>query len=158
MKKIWIVAVAAAVASPAFAADTGSTVISGTLLQSSSVTEPAAQTIDPASTAVQNVGTVSYQCNFVGNSTLKLWSLNGGRIISPASATNGNIQQVHTYSTTFDNTNLSLLPTTVGAATAVTRAMAAAGVAQSGLMQIQLSTGATVAGTYTDTISVSIAP
>ena len=157
MKTFIVAAIAGLVASPAFAAGQTQTIVTGTLEQSCTVSAPATQTFNPASTALQQVGTVSYQCNFVGNASLRMWSQNGGTVIAPASAANGNTAQSRTYGTIFDGTALAQLP---NAATgpAIVRAVTAANTAQTGTTSIQLSSAATVAGTYTDTIFVSIAP
>jgi hypothetical protein len=157
MKKLMAVTIAGVIASPALAAGQTQTIITGTLEQSCTVAAPANQTFNPASTALQQVGTVTYQCNFAGNASLKMWSQNGGQVTSPASAANNNTVQSRTYGTIFDGTPLAQLP---NAATgpAIVRTVTTANTAQTGVTSIQLSSAATIAGTYTDTIFVSIAP
>ena len=158
MKKAIAILLATTVASPALAAGQTQTIITGTLAQSCTVTAPEAQTFNPASTALQSVGTVSYQCNFAGNATLKMWSQNGGTVISPAAAGNNNTAQSRAYGTIFDGTPLGGLTNSSGTAGGITRTLALSNTAQTGLTQIQLNTAANVSGTYTDTIFVSIAP
>lgn len=144
--------------SPALASDQKQYQITGSLEQSCTVTVPTTQTINPASTTQQSVGSPSYQCNFAGNAILRFWTQNGGQIVSPAAAANNNTAQTRAYSFTFDGTALGQLTNASGTATTVTRAITTPNAAQSGAAAIQLASVATIAGSYADTIFVSIAP
>jgi hypothetical protein len=149
---------AAAAAAPALAANQGSTAISGSLAQTCSVTAPANQTFDPASTASQSVGSPSYQCNFIGNASLRFWSQNGGAVIAPAGPGNGNLAQSRPFTFSFDGTSLGQLGNSAGAALPVSRPISVANVQQTGPASIQLASPAMIAGTYSDVLFVSIAP
>jgi hypothetical protein len=149
---------AATAATPALAANQSSTMISGSLAQTCSVTAPANQNFDPASTASQSVGSPSYQCNFIGNANLRFWSQNGGAVIAPAGPGNGNAAQSRQFTFSFDGTSLGQLGNSSGAAAVVSRPISAANVQQSGPSSIQLASPALIAGTYSDVLFVSIAP
>jgi len=153
-----IVVAAAFAAAPANAADQAATQISGSLPQTCAVTAPANQSFDPASTAVQAIGSPSYQCNFIGGASLRFWTLNGGLAISPAGPNNGNVAQSRAYNFNFDGTNLGQLGNADGSAVPVVRAISLPNTVQVGIASMQLGSAATIAGTYTDTIFVSIAP
>jgi hypothetical protein len=132
--------------------------ISSTLVQVCSVTAPGPQTIDPASTGVQATGSVSYQCNFVGSPTLRLWSQNGGLLVSPAAPQNGAVAQSRAYNFTFDGVALGQLTSTAATAAPNVRATVASNTAQFAATSIQLSTAAVVAGGYSDILFVDITP
>lgn len=142
----------------AHASGTKQTLITGKLDQMCMVTPPGDQTFNPTVTTAQSVGSPSYQCNFTGSAKLSFWSQNGGQVISPASSNNGNVAQAKAYSFSFDGNNLGQLPAAANSTAVVTRSVLAPNTAQTGPATIQLTTAATIAGTYTDTIYVSIAP
>jgi len=153
-----LVASAVAAPAPALAGDHKDILITTTLARTCGVTAPGDQTIDPSSLAVQPVGSVSYRCNFVGGATLRLWSQNGGQIISPASPSNGGAPQSRIYSTVFDGAALGQLTNAADTSAQTVRAIAAANTDQSGAASIQLSSAAVIAGAYLDTIFVDITP
>jgi hypothetical protein len=150
--------IAALGAGQALAADQTQYQVTGSLAQTCAVTAPPNQTINPASTAVQAIGSPSYVCNFAGNATLRFWTQNGGAILSPAAAGNNNIAQSRPYSFVFDGTALGQLTNASNTATGVVRAILTPNAAQSGPATMQLANPAVIAGTYSDTIFISIAP
>ena len=147
-----------AAAAPAFAADQAQYQINGSLAQACRVTAPPNQIFDPASTAVQPIGSPSYVCNFAGNATLRFWTQNGGQVVSPAAASNNNVAQSRPYTFVFDGSSLGQLTNASGSSAPLTRTIVTPNVAQNGASTMQLGAAATVAGTYSDTIFVSIAP
>jgi hypothetical protein len=150
----------AVLASPgaAIAAGQATTHISGSLPQTCGVTAPANQIFDPASIGVQPIGSATYQCNFSGTANLRFWTQNSGAAIAPAGSSNNNVAQSQVYNFTFDGTSLGRLSNAAGSAAAVVRPIVSPNVGQSGAASIQLTSPATIAGTYADTIFVSIAP
>lgn len=144
--------------SAAVASGTKQTMITGKLEQMCSVTAPGDQTFDPTKTTTQSVGSPSYQCNFTGSAKLSFWSQNSGQVIAPASTSNGNVPQSKAYTFSFAGSNIGQLPAAANASAVVNRAVTAPNTPQSDPATIQLTTAATIAGTYTDTIYVSIAP
>lgn len=151
-------AVAALAGIPAYAADTGSIQISGTLSPSCAITAPPATTFNPALTTQQPVGSAAYQCNFIGTATLKFWSTYGGQAVMPAGPGNGNVAQMRVYAFEFDGSNLGQIGNNAATAASASRSISAANTSQSGAMTISLASAASVAGTYSDTIFMSIAP
>jgi hypothetical protein len=143
---------------PAFAAGQAQYQITGILAQTCSVSAPVNQTIDPTSLAVQATGSISYQCDFIGDASLRLWSQNGGLITSPAAPQNGNAIQSRVYDLTFDGTPLGQLTNASATAASNVRAITAANTTQLGATSIQLASAANVAGSYSDTIFVDITP
>lgn len=159
-KKTALVLAAALAASPAAAAGTGSTQITGVLPPSCSITAPGAQTFNPALTSVQGIGSVAYQCNFASSgATIKFWSANGGKAVMPAGAANGNVAQELGYSLQFGGNAVGALTSAEASTLAIaTPTMNAANVGQSSSLAMQLSTAASIAGTYSDVIWMSINP
>jgi hypothetical protein len=145
-----LLAASAVVATPAMAARSASYTISGTLSPSCSITAPANQTINPTSTASQPIGVPSYVCNFAGPAAIRFWSQNGSVLQAP----NGSVS----YSFVFDGSGPFTLPNAEPALATLSRSIATAGTAQTGAASITISAGASVAGTYSDTISMSINP
>ncbi|QIG79040.1 hypothetical protein [Stakelama tenebrarum] len=160
MKRIAYVAAALApccFALPAQAQD-ASVAIRGTLAEECTIKTPEAAAIDPASAAPQSIGTASVVCNFVGAPTMRVWSLNGGQIVSPASEENGQTEQAQPYSFAFDGVSLGKLGKDQEGASYVPLAVTASNTAHTADAQITIATPATVAGTYSDIIYVSINP
>jgi len=148
----------AAAAAPAAAAGTGSTQITGVLSPSCVITAPPAAIFDPALTTQQSVGSATYQCNFIGLAELKFWSTNGGQVVMPAGPANGNVAQKRVYALDFDGSNLGQVGDTSATAAVTSRSISVSNTDQSGQLKIQLASAANVAGTYSDTIFMSIAP
>lgn len=158
MFRVGALAAGALGAGQALAEDQAQYQITASLAQICSVTPPGNQTINPASTAVQSIGSVTYVCNFAGNATLRFWTQNGGSIVSPAAAGNGNVAQLRGYNFVFDGTALGQLTDAANTATGVVRAILTPNAAQSGATTVQLASIATLAGTYNDTVFINITP
>lgn len=152
------IAVAAMASTPALAEGQGSTLVSGSLAPSCSITAPSAQTFNPAGAGKQDIGSVSYKCNFAGNgAAIKFWSENGGKVVMPASGANNNVAQSRNYTLYFETAPVPALGTSAPA-TGQNVSMQTPNAAQGGALQMELESAANVAGTYSDTIYMSIAP
>ena len=156
---IGALAIAAFAATPAAAAGSGSTAISGSLATSCSLTAPAAKNdVSMIVTSQQTVGDVTYKCNFAGNAGFKFHSNNGGAMVMPAAPANGNVAQSIIYSTALDSDILGQLTNTAPAANSTSRSLVAVNTGQAASLKISLASIASVAGTYSDVIHMSINP
>lgn len=133
-------------------------VVTGTLDKTCSAQIPAAQTVSLTSTDPQPVGAVAITCNYLGTLALRLWSLNGGALVSPASAENGNVDQRLTYTVTLGEVDIGQPPSSAALASSLTRPSEAPGVAQIDTVTLRLARVSSVAGVYTDTLSLSVTP
>ena len=151
-------AAAALSAAPTVAAGSGSTQVTGSLAPSCNIVAPPAATFDPSLTSQQSIGSARYRCNFTGATTLAFWSQNGGSVVMSASSQNGNVVQSRAFSLLFDGTALGVVSNSSASASVASRNVTAVGVEQLGELKIQLATAANVAGSYADTIFMSINP
>lgn len=132
--------------------------VSGVLEKACSADVPGDQAISLSTTAPQELGTISYQCNFVGSPSVRLWSVNGGTLVAQASANNGSTTQQLAYSVTLGNDDLGSLTAASASARAITRTLETPGVSQVEAVTMRLSQAAAVAGVYSDSIYLSITP
>lgn len=141
----------------AHAQDAMSIQVSGTLSATCSATVPGDQTINPASNQPQSIGTTGLQCNFAGIPTLRFWSTGSGKLVAASSPANGNVAQSLPYQLIYDGTVVGQLTGNSGSALPINRSVSP-GTQRQGTVSIQIGTPASVAGTYTDTIFLAVAP
>jgi hypothetical protein len=155
MKKIIaanLIGLAAIAATPAMASvsNTGSTQIGGTLAQSCSLTPPADKTdLNVTSTSEQTIGNATYSCNFSGTGAgISISTGNGGQL---KSGTNTVAYQLKLGGGSY-------FAPTIAPQSAESPSITAANSAQTSSLKITLGAAATIAGTYTDTVNLTIAP
>ena len=144
-------------AQPAAAQDTFSIAIRGDVAETCSVDVPSDQTIDPASSQPQEIGVASFSCNFSGSPSVTFWSTNGGKLVAPASSSNGGAAQSLVYQFSYNGQSVGQLTNSADSAKSIT-AQSVPGTTQSGAAIIQIGAPATVAGSYADTIYLRVAP
>ena len=153
MKKFLIAATAASTmfAAPAFAQDSVDIELSGTLAKAcgiSAIVNGPFDVLDMTSTAVQGAESVTVSCNYGGTASVAFESANGGSLDSGSNSVD--------Y--TFFLSGSSLSGGVSLAAPAVVNNYPTAGGNVSRSMSVQLASAATVAGTYTDTITATVTP
>lgn len=143
-------------AGAASAADSGTTLVFGDISEFCTVTAPPASTVSVTSTAPQDIGNFSYSCNFIGPSaSIRFWSTNGGALVNPESGGETlpylfNWQGlVANADLTPEETSATIVAVNPGAPPNSVTVLAAS---------IALQQTATVAGVFSDTIFISIAP
>lgn len=159
MKKVILTtaaALAALTAAPAFAADSVSTTINASLDPTCDITSHS-----PTLTlgAVDEVvpGVFSYQCNFIGDPTFTFTSANGGV------KTTENGEATATYGIYLNDAPVSGAPSTwlQSSATPVSYSVSTSltpNTTVSPNFAVALTQALTVAGSYSDTLTISIAP
>ena len=154
MKKFLIAATAASTmfAAPAFAQDSEDIILSGTLAKDcgiSAFVDGPFNALDLTSTAVQGKESVSINCNYGGSASVRFESANAGSLNSGSNSVDYDFF-------------LSGSPFSGGVSLATPQTWngfpATAGTDQSRSMSVQLASAATVAGTYTDTITATVTP
>jgi hypothetical protein len=147
---------AALIAGSALAADSGSTLVFGNVLENCTVTAPPASTVSVISLDIQPIGNFSYTCNFIGPSaSIRFWSTNGGALVNPDS---GSETLPYRFNWQGLVTNADLTNTEITAAVVAVNPGAPANSVTTLAASIALDDTATVAGTFSDTIFISIAP
>lgn len=153
MKAMLILAASALslAAAPAFAADSVQVPLSGTLAKACNISaflNGPFNAIDMTSTAVQGAESLTVNCNYGGSASVTFTSANSGSMNGPA-----NIPYQFILSGSPFSGGVSLAtPQTWTGFPAVANADQTRG------MSIQLNQAATLAGTYTDTITASVTP
>lgn len=153
MKKLMIAALVAAAATGSASAQTSVNIpLSGTLAKSCSISaflNGPFDALNLTDTAVQGAESLTTNCNYDGANTVTFTSANGGFL----KAGNNSIG----YEFGLPSANIPLAQLTTPRAVAYGSG-APAGTNFTRSMQVRLLSAATVAGTYTDTITATVTP
>ena len=155
MKKLIMAVIAStAFASPALASTSVEIPLSGTLAKSCTISaflNGPFNALDMSSTAVQGAESLTGLCNYGGSATVTLSSLNAGKLKSGANEVAYKMIVSGSGSAWSAGQSLAT-PQTIPGFPAVANA------AQTRGLSVQLDAVATIAGTYTDTVTASITP
>jgi spore coat protein U-like protein len=154
MKRISVAAaLAACIAAPAAASDTVNIPLSGTLAKACTISaflNGPFDALDLTSTAVQGSESLTTNCNYGGANLVTFTSANGGKLKSAGGQEVG-------YEFGIPSANFALVQLTAPTQIAYGSG-APANTNFTRSMQVRLMAAATVAGTYTDTVTATVTP
>ena len=160
MRKIILTAIAALAASAstsAFAAGSAAVNISSTLAKSCTITTPG--TVVTLTGTDASTTTTTVTCNFTGTPQLSYTSLNKGALSGETGADAGKLDYYINFGgTSVSSTNLLASAANGGAGATFPGASGAANAPVTSDLALGFKTAPSIAGTYTDTLTITVAP